>query len=544
MGSLLPNTRRSSLFAPLLSIILFCCLIGLTSASSSLEIRHEHHDEDVGPYEQNFTNDEEIDTVLKWHIGIQMFCWGLLFPLGMILGLVRSRFHAPLQALGCILTLLPGNFLGHHHGGRSFHSTAHSHFASYMWWYLVLQTGFGVFLKLHVMEGTRVRRAVVLAHGVVGKSFPVVGWVQMIFGGIAALGFCFGEHFGQCLAHFIMGSAFIGYAVILLIMLRLGAGWLARRKCSQEYIDSWVIMVWGIVNTFTEHDFFRKSNHWSHKDMQHVSLGVLWWAGGALGIFLGRHGKRNVVPGVIIAMTGYAMSAHAQSLEFSTTIHKLFGFSLMAAGSARVIEICFVLNDSPSPSPSSSTPTRAFQHLPPYLLVLSGLTFLSATEEQMQWVAGSGMDATTYANILFSGAFVIYLVAVALVEGYEWGARPQEEKEGDVERAEGGGGGRTIWGIPVPSVVGGMGLFPGAGRSLNGRERGEEMRQYESVAMEPTTTSGTRSSHSPPDSGFGEGRVRLDSMQEDGDRRVFDLGEEDEDEGDDKYWEEREAGRR
>lgn len=158
----------------------------------------------------------------------------------------------------------------------------------------------------------------------------------------------------------------------------------------------------------------------------------------------------------------------------------------------------------------------------------------------MQWVAGSGMDATTYANILFSGAFIVYLVAVALVEGYEWGARPKEEQEEDVERAEGVEGRRTLWGIPVPSLRGGISLFPGSGRSLNGPNQGEEMRQYESVAMEP------RNGSSPPDSGFGEGggRVRLDSMQEDGDRRVFDLGDEEEDEGDDKYWEEREAGRR
>jgi hypothetical protein len=48
-----------------------------------------------------------------------------------------------------------------------------------------------------------------------------------------------------------MGSGFIIYAAILLIMLRLGAGWLARRKCSQELLDSSVIMVWGIINTFT-----------------------------------------------------------------------------------------------------------------------------------------------------------------------------------------------------------------------------------------------------------------------------------------------------
>ena len=66
---------------------------------------------------------------------------------------------------------------------------------------------------------------------------------------IAALRFCFGGHFGQCLAHEIMGSSFILYAFIMLLMLRLGAGFLERMKWSQEFLDSTVIGLWGIVNT-------------------------------------------------------------------------------------------------------------------------------------------------------------------------------------------------------------------------------------------------------------------------------------------------------
>lgn len=44
-----------------------------------------------------------------------------------------------------------------------------------------------------------------------------------------------------------MGSGFIGYAVILLLMLRVGAGFLARHRMSQEFLDSWVILVWGMI---------------------------------------------------------------------------------------------------------------------------------------------------------------------------------------------------------------------------------------------------------------------------------------------------------
>lgn len=101
-------------------------------------------------------------------------------------------------------------------------------------------------------------------------------------------------------------------------------------------------------------------------------------------------------------MTGYAMANHGQHLEFSTDIHRLFGWALMAAGLTRIIEICFVLRDEPTPAVEGTARPKAFQHLTPFLLVLSGLTFLSATEEQMAWIAGSGMDSTTYANVRLS----------------------------------------------------------------------------------------------------------------------------------------------
>lgn len=57
-----------------------------------------------------------------------------------------------------------------------------------MWLYMITQAGMGVFLKLHVMEGTFARRAVVKAHSWVGKSFPVFGWMMAVFGIIAMNG--------------------------------------------------------------------------------------------------------------------------------------------------------------------------------------------------------------------------------------------------------------------------------------------------------------------------------------------------------------------
>ncbi|SGY21349.1 BQ5605_C016g08226 [Microbotryum silenes-dioicae] len=496
--------------------------------------RHEHHDDDYGPYEQNFMNEEPLDSMMRWHIGIQTVCWGFLFPLGMVLGLTKSKFHAPLQVLTSIVSLFGGNFLAHHHGGREFHTTAHSKLAHYLKYYLILQFLFGTFLKTHVWQKSKFRRGVVVFHSVVGKSFPVVGWVQMIFGGIATLGFCFGEHTLQCVAHFAMGSGFIGYGIILLVLFRLGARWLERRGCAQEMIDSWVLLVLGIVNTFTEHNFLGGNGGWSHKDMNHVSLGVLWWAGGALGVWLSRGGRRNIVPGLLISMTGYAMSGHAQAIEFSTAVHKFFGFALMAAGFARVIEVCFLLSDQPTPVLSPSVSARAFQHMTPYLLVLSGLTFLSSTEEQMAWVGRDiEMDHITYANILFATAFVIYLVAVILVETYERLMLELEAREtGITERVdeEEGAGAREdrrwIMGgmIPLPKASERFWESSATRAGAGSNDRQERTRApYESV---PMSISNRRSDEDEVELRSGGSSATMTNMGED--RSVFDIGEEEE----------------
>lgn len=52
-----------------------------------------------------------------------------------------------------------------------------------------------------------------------------------------------------------MGSSFVAYGIVMLLMLRVGGPLLIRNGKSQEWYDSWVILAWGIVNTFTEHRY-------------------------------------------------------------------------------------------------------------------------------------------------------------------------------------------------------------------------------------------------------------------------------------------------
>jgi hypothetical protein len=286
--------------------------------------------------------------------------------------IIKSRWHVPVQITATGLAV-GGYFLGHAHKGRQFAPNAHAKFAFWLNLILVLQVGFGVYLKLHIERGFlgKIRKYIVMGHGISGKVLPVAAWVQMLLGGIASLGFCRGDHLGQCLAHFIMGSAFIGYAICLTILLLVGQAWLRRTGRSQEFFDSAVIAAWGCVNTFTEH---RWGSAWVHNDIQHTTMGVIWWCAGLLGLWLSRkrdgRPKRNLVPAIVILLTGYAMSSHPQTLMISTMTHAIFGYTLMGAGVVRIIEISFVLKDKATLSEDGTDP-NSFQYLTPFVGIAS-----------------------------------------------------------------------------------------------------------------------------------------------------------------------------
>ncbi|KAI0139549.1 hypothetical protein F4776DRAFT_616703 [Hypoxylon sp. NC0597] len=411
------DTKTKMVFSSLFTFLLALAAVPMASA-------HDHSSTHIE--EGQAISVEPIDTTLWVHIFIQMFAWGVIFPLGMVLGIVKSRWHVPVQVAGTGLAIL-GYALGHMHGGREFrHNNVHSKFASPISILLFAQILMGIYLKLHLEKGIngKIRRFVKMGHGFVGKALPVLSWTQMLFGGITALGFCQGDHIGQCLAHFIMGSAFIAYGALLTILLLVGQLWLKRTGRSQEFFDSAVIAAWGMVNTFTEH---RWGTAWVKNDWQHTTMGIIWWCAGLAGVWLSRdrdgRPQRNFIPGFVILITGWAMSAHPQDLMISAETHKMFGYTLMAAGATRIIEISFVLRDRPGIS-EEGRETSSFQYVPVFLLYASGFLFMGATEEQMSLVASSGMDHVAYILILYSLAFLVFLFVNVLVNVYDRNSTP------------------------------------------------------------------------------------------------------------------------
>ncbi|KAM3562384.1 hypothetical protein ARSEF4850_002774 [Beauveria asiatica] len=400
----------------------------IVAALCSAAQAHDHHGVQKNIPEGETVTKEPLDSLTWLHIFIQMFAYGVIFPIGMVFGMTKSRWHVPTQAVGSSLALL-GFFLGHAHGGRQYvGNNVHSVFANILQLLLVAQVVLGLYLKGHWERGIngRIRLLIRPFHSVIGKAMPLLAWVQMIFGGITTLGFCQGDHLGQCAAHFIMGGAFIAYGILLTIILLAGQVWMRRTGRSQEFFDSSVIAVWGCINTFTEH---RWGTAWVKNDWQHTTMGIVWWCAGLAGIWLSRdrdgNPKRNFIPAFVIFITGWAMSAHPQELMVSAMTHAMFGKTLMAVGVTRVIEIAFVLKDKQSLHESGRT-WNSFQYIPVFLMYAAGFLFMGATEEQMNLVDSSAMDGVSYTLILYSLAFMVFLFTNMLIHLYDR-LSPKEE---------------------------------------------------------------------------------------------------------------------
>lgn len=257
-------------------------------------------------------------------------------------------------------------------------------------------------------------------HKIMSFLCVVAGWVKICLAPVAMFGFCRGKHTGQCIAHGVMGSAFVLYGFLYAAVLVIP--WLRNNesKYSQDFYDSCAMCWWGIVNTFTEHRWGRED--WGHGDYQHTAMGIIWWSGGLVGMYLSRNGGRTFIPGLLIIFTGWAMSEHTQKLIISTKVHYLFGLVLMSGGALRIVEISFLLRDN-----RTDNKIHSFQYLPPFCLVCSGVLFMGANEEQLELVLRLGADYSAYSLVLISGAFMVFLWQLLCLDIYQ---RLLEQKEG------------------------------------------------------------------------------------------------------------------
>ncbi|QRW05336.1 membrane protein [Ceratobasidium sp. AG-Ba] len=238
-------------------------------------------------------------------------------------------------------------------------------------------------------------------------------WGVALTGGAVYTGICRGNYLNGCLAHFIKGSIFFWYGILTWARY-LGAwsdrGWAWNRtttkRVSAEMVESFVIALYGATNTWMERFGAQPGDPYTTKQIQHISIAVMFWFAGLVGMALESStfrrllantsvignprargqpiaeppsytGSFNPFPALVIGITGAAMSAHHQNYVFQVQVHALWGNLLTAFAVIRCLTYFFVwLRPARSILPSRP-PTEA---LAGFFLSTGGLAFISSSE--------------------------------------------------------------------------------------------------------------------------------------------------------------------
>ncbi|KIM90974.1 hypothetical protein PILCRDRAFT_58846 [Piloderma croceum F 1598] len=254
------------------------------------------------------------------------------------------------------------------------------------------------------------------AFGTAERALVFAGYCQLLTGIVVYTGGCRQSYVNGCLAHLIKGSIFWCYGLVTFARF-LGSfselGWAWNRAPSGDYpsaefVESFVIFLYGVTNTWMERFGAHSGDPYTTKQMQHISIAVMFWFAGLLGMgieskrvrrwlaasasatFKSRAGQETVAeppsyifsfnpfPALVIGVTGAAMSAHAQTYLFQVQIHALWGYLLLAFSILRWLTYFFVWLGPPHSILPSRPPTEA---LSSFFLACGGLTFIFSTEE-------------------------------------------------------------------------------------------------------------------------------------------------------------------
>jgi Protein of unknown function (Ytp1) len=196
----------------------------------------------------------------------------------------------------------------------------------------------------------------------------------------------------------------------------MGQKWKDRAPTA-EFVESFFICFYGATQSFMEH-LGSSSGIWSHQDLQHVSIAIMFFWAGLCGVLIEipvirrsfnrtievalssqistyhvlrnsstdqdqvnpallppqQHAfSYNPFPGLIIFMTGIMMSMHKQETMLSTMVHKQWGY-LLAGFALFRLGTYFLMFLSP---PKSYLPSRPVTEiLASFCLICGGMIFM------------------------------------------------------------------------------------------------------------------------------------------------------------------------
>ncbi|PWN41330.1 hypothetical protein IE81DRAFT_278685, partial [Ceraceosorus guamensis] len=240
-----------------------------------------------------------------------------------------------------------------------------------------------------------------------------------------------------------------------------------RNAVSAEWVESFVCFFYGATNMWMERFGAEAGDPFTIKQIQHIGIAVMFCFCGLVGVILETRwirdllarsaaqahpsarrvrgpqdgceeftadgedrivaaqsqppsysGSFNPFPALVIGVTGLAMAAHAQNIEYERVIHVLWGNLLAGFSVMRCLTYFFLWLRPPVSVLPSRPPTEA---LGSFSLACGGLVFMLSSEQVSQWALRAGYaDAMAVANVsialialLFAWTAVLLLIKAA-----------------------------------------------------------------------------------------------------------------------------------
>lgn len=272
---------------------------------------------------------------------------------------------------------------------------------------------------------------IVLERTLLIQGLVAIASGTVVYGGIGRGGAVF-----NVLAHYVKGGIFFLYGLLTLgrwmgAFADFGWAWnskptkevVGRRAAampSAEFTESFVIWLYGVTNVFLEH-LAAWGDAWTAQDLEHVSISVMFFGGGLLGMIVESTKMRellnsavstsqshsnqfteawqqprqyrvsmNPLPALIIMLLGKMMSSHHQDSMVSTMIHSQWGGMFMGFALARGLTYITLYISPPTSFLPSRPPTEI---VTAFCLISGGITFVLSNKDTVAALESYGLDA-------------------------------------------------------------------------------------------------------------------------------------------------------
>lgn len=320
------------------------------------------------------------------------------------------------------------------------------------------------------------------------KVLLLLGFTALTTGFIVSGGLFRNRAIYSGLAHYIKGGIFVWYGMLTLgrwmgAFTEFGWGWnvrpsyplVARWKSmvpSAEFTESFVIWLYGASNVFLEH-LNNWGDQWTASDIEHLSITLLFFGGGLLGMLLEsswarelmntnvvlqkskeeEHGASrfaahpaaeeladqrykepqtyrvplNPMPALTIMLLGMMMGSHHQQSMVSTMMHAQWGGLFTAFALARAVTYISLYLKPPTSHFPSRPPSEI---VAAFCLTSGGILFMNSASDVVWAIESNGLDAMTIFTVTMglTGVMLAWEVVVFAVKG--WAVRKERAAAG------------------------------------------------------------------------------------------------------------------